>query len=78
MRAPGTSWLRNEVTRNPYVWGALLLCVGILLGAVYQPGVARVLQVHPLERRAWLLVGGMSLVPWLVGQIALTLRARPR
>jgi Ca2+-transporting ATPase len=27
MRDRGTHLIRNDITRNPYVWGALALCV---------------------------------------------------
>jgi len=69
MREPGTSLWRNEITRNGYVWGAVALCTALILGAVYVPGLAAVLQVHPPDPAGWILVAGMSLVPLLVGQL---------
>jgi Ca2+-transporting ATPase len=64
MRDPGSSFLRNDVTQNVYVWGALTLCVGLLLSAVYIPGLADVLSVVDLSVKGWGLVIGMSLIPW--------------
>ncbi|MGW8250233.1 MAG: HAD-IC family P-type ATPase, partial [Anaerolineales bacterium] len=69
MRSSGTHILRNEVTRNPYVWGALVLCVGLLLAAVYIPPLADVLSVIPPDLEGWALVIGIILVPLLVGQV---------
>ncbi|MDJ0520932.1 MAG: cation-transporting P-type ATPase [Planctomycetota bacterium] len=69
VRSPGSSFLRNEVTRNPWVWGALVLCVVLVLLAVYTPALASLLQITPPDAAGWLLVFGASLVPWLVGQL---------
>ena len=76
MRARGSSLLRNEVTRNVWVWGALVLCTVILAAAVQVPALARVLDIHALDRSAWLLVAVMSLLPWMVGQVATSLPPR--
>ncbi|MGB3535562.1 MAG: HAD-IC family P-type ATPase [Microcoleaceae cyanobacterium] len=70
MRDPGNkSIFRNEITQNPYVWGALALCSGLLLLAVYLPGLSDVLNTAPPSAEAWLLIIGMSFVPLIVGQI---------
>ena len=37
MRNPGSGWIRNEITENPWVWGALGLCIVLLLLAVGFP-----------------------------------------
>lgn len=69
MRDAGSGLLSNDVTRNPFVWGALGLCTGLLIAAVYLPGLSVILNmVHPgLE--GWLLILGMSLVPLVAGQV---------
>jgi P-type Ca2+ transporter type 2C len=69
MRDPETAFFRNEVTRNPFVWAALALCTGLLLVAIYLPGLSTVLSIEPPGTNGWLLILGMSLVPWAVGQI---------
>ncbi len=69
MRSSGSNLLHNEVTRNPYVWGALVLCTGLLLGAVYIPGLSDALGTTGLSWRSWGLVFGASLIPLIVGQI---------
>jgi Ca2+-transporting ATPase len=68
-RAPDSGWLRNEITANPWVWGALALCSALLVLAVHVPGAARLLQVSPPDLRGWLVVGAMSLAPTLVGEV---------
>jgi Ca2+-transporting ATPase len=66
--------LSNDITHNPYVWGALALCVLLLLAAVYLPGLSDILQVTDPGLTGWALVGGASLVPLVIGQIALVMR----
>ncbi|MFW6448649.1 MAG: cation transporting ATPase C-terminal domain-containing protein, partial [Halobacteriota archaeon] len=60
--------IRNEVTENAYVWGALGLSTLLLLGAVYVPGVSLALGTAPIGLEGWLVVLGMSLIPLVVGQ----------
>jgi Ca2+-transporting ATPase len=59
----------NEVTRNPYVWAALALCAGLILAAVYVPGLAGVLRIEAPDGRAWLLILTMSGLPAAVGAV---------
>jgi P-type Ca2+ transporter type 2C len=70
MRDHDAGVLKNEVTQNPYVWGALVLCV-ILLGlAVYVPFLADLLGVVDPGVTGWGVVLALSLVPLALGQIA--------
>jgi Ca2+-transporting ATPase len=69
MRDRGSSFTRNDVTENIYVWGALALCTLLLLAAVYAPVLSDVLQVRPPGLNGWGLVLGMSLLPWAVAQV---------
>lgn len=69
MRGSDSNFLRNDITQNPYIWGALALCALLLLVAVYVPGLANLLQVTNPGRAGWALVIGMSLIPYAVGQI---------
>ena len=68
MRGTTSGLLNNTVVRNPYVWGAVFLCIGLLLLAVYVPLFARVLQLVPPDMNGWLTVIGMSSIPLLLGQ----------
>ena len=68
MRNPGTPLLRNVVTRNPYVWAALALCIVLIAMAYALPPLAEVLRLVPLDGTAWTVVVLMSTGPWLMGQ----------
>ncbi|MBE7196534.1 MAG: cation-transporting P-type ATPase [Parafilimonas terrae] len=69
MRASGSQLLRNEITRNPWVWAALLLCTALLVGPAYLPPVGSVLGLDPLDWTGWLLVLSASLAPVVVVQL---------
>jgi Ca2+-transporting ATPase len=70
MRDRNSGYLRNEITQNPYVWGALLFCTGLLLIAVYVPLLSTALETADPGGRGWLLILAMSFVPLIVGQIS--------
>jgi Ca2+-transporting ATPase len=57
------------VVRNPWVWGALILCTGLLVAAVYMPGLNTLLKAEDPGLVGWGLVLGASLLPWLAGQL---------
>jgi Ca2+-transporting ATPase len=76
MRERRSGLLVNEVTRNPYVWGALALCTGLLLAATYLPGLSHVLKVVPPDGAGWAVVLGASLAPLVLANIAVMLRRR--
>jgi len=69
MRGWRAPLLVNAVTSNPYVWGAVALCTGILLLAVYAPPLAGALHIVPPDLAGWGLVAGASLAPLLVGMV---------
>jgi Ca2+-transporting ATPase len=69
MRDSGSGFLDNEVVRNRWVWGALALCTGLLVAAVYLPGLNTLLKVEDPGLAGWVLILGASLLPWLAGQI---------
>ncbi|MBE0690759.1 MAG: cation-transporting P-type ATPase, partial [Anaerolineae bacterium] len=68
MRDTHTGLLNNDVTRNPWVWGALALCSLLLLASVYTP-LKIVLGLETPEPGMWMVAIGASLVPLVVGQI---------
>ncbi len=69
MRDSGSGLIRNNIVRNPYIWGALGLCTGLLLAGVYLPGLSFVLKVVNPGFIGWMVIIGMSLVPLIIGQI---------
>ena len=69
LRAPKSGVFRNEITRNPWVWGAIALCIILLLAAVYVPFLSTLLETAALPAHGWALLLGLSLVPFVLGQI---------
>jgi Ca2+-transporting ATPase len=75
MRRSESGLLVNEISRNPFVWGALGLDIGLLLLAVYVPLLANVLSLTPPGPIGWAIVGTTALLPLLFGQLYLTGRS---
>jgi Ca2+-transporting ATPase len=69
MRDPGSNFIKNDIFKNRYVWGAIILCVFLLLGAVYIPPLAETLKISDPGLLGWGVVLVMSLIPWIIGQI---------
>jgi Ca2+-transporting ATPase len=70
MVSPRSPFALNEVTRNPWIWGAIVLCVGLMMAAVYVPILSKVLGTEEPGREGWMLVLTLSFAPVLVGQSA--------
>ncbi|MGC9357997.1 MAG: cation-translocating P-type ATPase, partial [Anaerolineae bacterium] len=68
MRDRGSHFINNDIVKNPWVWGAVALCILLILAAVYVPFLAQLLSIQDPGLNGWLLVLGMSLVTWVVGQ----------
>jgi Ca2+-transporting ATPase len=71
MRDKSSTFFNNAIVRNPFVWGALLLCTLLLAATVYVPLLAEVLNVANPGVNGWLLVIIMSLLPMVAGQVGL-------
>lgn len=69
MRNKGSPFIRNEITTNVYVWGALGLCTVLLLVVTYVPGLSVVLKTVDPGVVGWGIIIGMSSIPWVAGQI---------
>ncbi len=65
----GTNLIKNEVTRNKYVWGAIVLSFLLVLIATYLPGLNMVLKTVNPGLEGWLLILGMTLIPLILIQI---------
>ena len=68
MVSPRSGFFSNEVTRNPFIWAAVVLCMGLLLAAVYVPILSEVLGTTEPGPRGWMLVLTLSFAPVVVGQ----------
>lgn len=69
MRNTGSHLIRNEITRNPYIWGAMGFCLLLLTAAVYLPGLSDALKAVPLTAYQWGYALAIGLVPLVLGQI---------
>jgi Ca2+-transporting ATPase len=76
MRHPHAGLLRNEITRNGYVWGALVLCTLLLALPPYWPPLAYVLGLTPPNAAMWAVILAMSLAPLIVIQAVTLLIGR--
>jgi Ca2+-transporting ATPase len=77
MRHPRSSVVRNEVTRNPWLWGSLLLCTALLAAPPYLGPLAHVLHLAPPTPTMWAIILGLSVAPLFATQL-LTLMLTPR
>ncbi len=69
MRNADTGVFVNEITKNKYIWGALAICVALVLVAIYIPGLSHIMRLESPGGIGWSLAIGFSLVPLFVGQI---------
>ncbi|MFP4250810.1 MAG: cation-translocating P-type ATPase, partial [Armatimonadota bacterium] len=59
----------NDVTENPWVWGAVVLCLLLIAAAIFMPGLADVLDTSWPGTQGLLLAVGLSVVTLVLGQI---------
>ncbi|MEQ8846667.1 cation-transporting P-type ATPase [Botrimarina sp.] len=67
LRDRGAKPWDNDIVRNPWVWGALVLCSGLLLLAAWWSPLQSVLPTESPGWQGWLLILGASVVPALLG-----------
>ncbi len=53
----------NEITRNLWIWVAIVICIALVLAAVYVPPLANILELEHPGGDGWLLILLMSLIP---------------
>lgn len=69
MRSKSEPLIKNQVTQNKYIWGALLLCFAALMVAYKIPFIAAILSFKPLSATTWLLIIIAGLAPMLLIQL---------
>ncbi len=74
MREAKENVFNNQVTRNKYVWLAVIFCVAVLLGAYNIPVLAEVLSFESLGMKEWILIAVASFIPTVVIQLIKLLR----
>jgi Ca2+-transporting ATPase len=55
----------NEISRNVWVWIAIAICIGLILGAIYLPLPSAILGLTNPGSNGWLVILPMSLIPLL-------------
>jgi len=68
MRDPKAGLIRNDVSRNPYVWGAIALSLGLIGLALFFPPLAGLLQLDPPGGGGLALAAVASVLPLFCGQ----------
>jgi Ca2+-transporting ATPase len=68
MSSPGSGFLNNEITRNKWVWMAILICSGLILLVFGVPGLRLVLGLSVLSLKLWLIILAISLLPLIIIQ----------
>lgn len=78
LRDPGSRLVHNAIVSNPWIWGALVLCIALLAGAVYLPVLSTILNTRSPGRAGWGLVFVLSVLPLLGGQMLRIYQSRHR
>ena len=76
MRHPHTGLVRNEITHNVFVWGALALCTTLLVVPSYWAPLAHVLGLVAPTAAMWAIILAMSLAPLVVTQAVMLVIGR--
>lgn len=76
MRDVHTEILSNSVTKNKWIWGALSLCIILLLVAVYTPVISDVMSLLPPSPAMWGVILVTSFIPLMAGQALLALKKK--
>jgi len=64
----------NEITRNPFIWGALAICLGLLAIALYLSGLRQILGLVYPTAAGWVIILVVAILPLLVGQAVKLIR----
>ena len=76
MRDVHTGILSNSVTKNKWIWGALSLCIILLLIAVYTPVLSDIMSLLPPSPAMWGIILFTSFIPLMAGQALLALKKK--
>ena len=63
MRDSEENIFNNQVTRNKYVWGAIIFSLIVLIGIYFIPFFQNLLRLQPMEQKVWILIAIASLLP---------------
>jgi Ca2+-transporting ATPase len=63
------SFYNNEITRNKFIWAALLLCIIIMAVFCFVSPLNTVIGLQMLSGSAWLIIAGISFTPVFLIQL---------
>lgn len=69
MSSPHAKLFLNDITKNLFVWLAILLCAGLMVLVYIVPHINKVLNLASLTIEVWAVCIVASLLPLLLGQI---------
>ena len=78
LRDPASPRIRNEITRNPWIWTSLVVCSLLLAAGVHLEWLAGVLRTASPGPAGWMLAVAAAAVPLLAGELMLTVRRERR
>jgi Ca2+-transporting ATPase len=69
MRGDPRRILKNEITKNIWIWVAIVICVALVVMAVYVPLLSGLLKLSDPGASGWLLIIVASFIPLLLGPV---------
>ncbi len=77
-RSQSRSTFTRRLFTNPWLWGAVAMCVILQAAAVYVPILQRVLQTVPPTLAEWGVIAGCSILPVIVVELVKLMFPRKR
>ncbi|WP_372966333.1 cation-translocating P-type ATPase [Marinobacter sp.] len=65
----------NEVTRNPWIWASIVLCLALIAAALWLPGLSGILKLPDPSPAGLLLAMGGSFGSLAIGQVFIAVRS---
>jgi len=62
-------FIHNEITRNKFIWGALLLCIAIMAVFYFVSPLNKTIGLQMLNTNTWLIIVATSIVPIILIQL---------
>ena len=76
MRDETRRLFNNEITRNAWIWVAVILCLALIMAAVYLPPLSTILRLGNPGLSGWLLILPASFLPLFLAPVVKWLAAR--
>jgi Ca2+-transporting ATPase len=77
MSSPKSKFIVNEITKNHFVWYAIIICSGLMVVVYVIPQMRSVLGLAILPMSAWIAAMVASLIPLVLIQIYKVFRKQP-